>query len=732
MALKNMHNRQAILDTIVYIGSFFLFWEWLRPLEQITDTADIFIFVLYTAFCFFLSYMQLKWWIGSPLKLVGLLFILDGLFFYDPFLSKEWRIQFINEIQFNISAMMNQEWWEMTSIFRSLLFLILLWLMSYLLYYWFVVAKRVVFFVLLTFIYLTVIDTFTAYDGTYAIVRTFLISLIIVGLANFQRILMKEKIFRIPKDKYVSWIMPLVTVILLSSIIGYAAPKFSPQWPDPVPFIKSAAAGAGGEGSGSGIKKVGYGENDERLGGSFVQDETVVFHATVENGQYWKIETKDVYTGKGWVRSNDDEPFVDSTDGSIEMNDFSPVVETVSKNGELAFNPTEKLPKLAYPYGVSSVSANEPVAFYSYRQQSNEIYALNTEGDTTELIQYEVGFHEPTYSLKALREVDENADPEEVKEQYTQVPENLPERVQELALELTAEETNRYDKAKAIEDYLDSARFQYSTTGVAVPGEDEDYVDQFLFETQIGYCDNFSTSMVVLLRSLDIPARWVKGFAPGEEMDQLENGQRVYEVTNANAHSWVEVYFPEIGWVPFEPTKGFFNPTDFTSGLDLEELINNQEDKPDVPASNMEEPKEEEKEENSTAARNWSIDIDWKDVFVGASVLLIVGLILYVTRFKWLTWYKIKKYRKKADLETYVKEYKFLLALLAKKGLKLQSDQTLREFAIEVDKKLHTIEMRRLTSQYEKILYKKDPDETQWGKLTEHWETLINRILTNL
>ena len=82
-------------------------------------------------------------------------------------------------------------------------------------------------------------------------------------------------------------------------------------------------------------------------------------------------------------------------------------------------------------------------------------------------------------------------------------------------------------------------------------------MDQFLFETKIGYCDNFSTSMVVMLRSLGIPARWVKGFAPGEIV-QREDSIPVYEVTNNNAHSWVEAYFPNVGWMHFRTDNWIF------------------------------------------------------------------------------------------------------------------------------------------------------------------------------
>ena len=71
--------------------------------------------------------------------------------------------------------------------------------------------------------------------------------------------------------------------------------------------------------------------------------------------------------------------------------------------------------------------------------------------------------------------------------------------------------------------------------------------------------------MIVLLRSAGIPARWVKGYTEGTLDNTLASaeGADVYTITNDNAHSWVEVYFPGYGWIPFEPTKGFTNPYNF-------------------------------------------------------------------------------------------------------------------------------------------------------------------------
>ena len=84
------------------------------------------------------------------------------------------------------------------------------------------------------------------------------------------------------------------------------------------------------------------------------------------------------------------------------------------------------------------------------------------------------------------------------------------------------------------------------------PPVDHELVDYFLFELKKGYCDYYATSMVVLARAAGIPARLAIGYLPGT----FEPVQNAYIVTEADAHSWVEVYFPGFGWVDFEPTGG--------------------------------------------------------------------------------------------------------------------------------------------------------------------------------
>jgi hypothetical protein len=148
--------------------------------------------------------------------------------------------------------------------------------------------------------------------------------------------------------------------------------------------------------------------------------------------------------------------------------------------------------------------------------------------------------------------------PQEITEAYLQLPPNLPQKIKQLAERITDGLDNPYAKATAIEHYLRST-YTYSLDKPTLPAPNEDFVYHFLFVDQTGYCDHFSTAMVIMLRSVGIPARWVKGFAPGEVTTPSPSIQtiRTVEVRAKDAHSWAEVYFPSAGWIPFEPTPGF-------------------------------------------------------------------------------------------------------------------------------------------------------------------------------
>lgn len=731
MNVGRKRSEGFLYSLLLYGSSFLLFLEWILPLEQISDTKNITIFVIYSFYCFFVTALELKWGISILLKGIALFFILHLLYFDAAIFSVPWFDQVITEFAFNIQALLSQDWYYLTSVFRSFLFLLLVWMMSYLLYYWFVQMKRIFLFVLLTFLYLTVLDTFTLYDAGWSVVRTFIISVLVLGMTNLLREVRNGAIQMPSVRKVFLWVIPLIGLVLFAAAIGYAAPKFGPQWPDPVPFIYSANEASGEIGAFDTVKKVGYGEDDSRLGGSFLDDDTPVFVAASEEKHYWKVETKDIYTGKGWEKSADPK-YVPIKDGNIDLNTFSDSVETRELETYVALS-NMSIGKLLYPYGTKQVSHDENVEVDYFLDENSD--AIHTQFyREMDGFDYTIQYDYPSFTIEQMKSTGEN-DPEEIAEKYTQLPSELPERVGELAESITMEYDNRYDKAKAIERYFRNNGFSYHTQDVAVPGEEEDYVDQFLFDSKVGYCDNFSTSMVVLLRSIDVPARWVKGFTGGEMVKNNGEEADLYQVTNSNAHSWVEVYFPDIGWVPFEPTIGFTNLSDFETGSQFgaEQPEEGYPDEPEIPSEEEEESAFEEEETvsafNASDGNRGTLGLNWTIILGGIFILGTIALIVYHRRYHFKKRALFTKLNQHVDAIVFHEAYQFLIQLLQHKGHEKTPDSTLREFAQQIDAKYSTDEMGILTNVYERMLYRNEIDDTKTNELTKLYKNLINRIM---
>lgn len=730
--LKNS-DQPFMYNLTIYVVGFLLFCEWLLPLETITNTDDVTIFFIYAAFCFFVSFLQVQWWISMPLKLIGLAFIIDGLYIAERIFSRNWFSVVYDQLMFNIQVIQTQEWWQMTPMFRSLLFLVLLWLMSYLLFYWLVIAKRMLVFVVMTFVYVTVVDTFTIYDGKWAIVRTFILAMAALGLSSFAKEMARESIPSTWAKRIHVWMIPLIGIILFSTMAAYASPKLAPQWPDPVPYLKSATGGPGPIGNGGVVQKVGYGENDSRLGGSFIQDNTPVFEAMADGDRYWRIESKDTYTGKGWVDTLE-EPTTTYQADELRYETFTDNVESEEQVAMIQLERGANFQKLVYPYGLGTLEATPDNSRYRVHTETGEIdtYRGNSLAKINE---YVINYDYPSFEYGQLREAGNN-DPQEIKDRYLQLPDTLPSRVRNLASQIVSGEDNRYDKTKAVEQYFSNNGFEYSTTDVPVPDENQDYVDQFLFESQLGYCDNYSTSMVVLLRSEGIPARWVKGFTGGERIDSqpseyTDGVQNTYRVTSANAHSWVEVYFPEIGWVTFEPTQGFSNNTDFYTDIDTDsgdQAASNPDESEEQNMGNPQEIQDQTTNSDSSTGGATSDNLLWLYILLG--VLVIAGAILYFTRFRWRSSLLLRRFKRDGDADTYEKAYHFLLKLLDHKGVKRKPEQTLRDYARSVDRHYQTNEMRQLTNHYERFVYRNDEKDVQANKVSELWENLIKKALS--
>jgi hypothetical protein len=131
-----------------------------------------------------------------------------------------------------------------------------------------------------------------------------------------------------------------------------------------------------------------------------------------------------------------------------------------------------------------------------------------------------------------------------------QLPEELPARDRALADQITAGAHNEYDAVMAVQSWLQT-NTRYDLT---VPREPAgvDAVDHFLFDTRRGFCEHIASAMAVLLRTQGIATRIVTGYGAGERNPFTG----YYEVRYADAHAWVEVLYPRVGWVAYDPTFG--------------------------------------------------------------------------------------------------------------------------------------------------------------------------------
>ncbi|HWH58358.1 MAG TPA: DUF3488 and transglutaminase-like domain-containing protein [Terriglobales bacterium] len=132
---------------------------------------------------------------------------------------------------------------------------------------------------------------------------------------------------------------------------------------------------------------------------------------------------------------------------------------------------------------------------------------------------------------------------------YLQLPAQLDPRVRQLAKKISSDQPTAFLKASAIERYL-ASHYGYTLQLPAVAPPDP--IANFLFDRKKGHCEYFASAMVLMLRTLGIPARIINGFRGGEYNDLTGS----YIVRARDAHSWVEAHFPGYGWYTFDPTPG--------------------------------------------------------------------------------------------------------------------------------------------------------------------------------
>ena len=346
--------------------------------------------------------------------------------------------------------------------------------------------------------------------------------------------------------------LPFVAVILLFLIFVLALPLF---------LIAPRSGAAAITRSGSGPSHfVGFSEN-VALGeiGELKQDDAVVMHVRIDDDQHvndlrWRGVALDEFTGRGWRKSAESRrntKNVTSERGFFQLG-TTPGLHRLSTQ-TFFLEPLESSVLFVAPRGIAI---------------QGELPFVRVDGDGSlqsnrhefERIIYKAISDRTDPSPDQLRR-DRFRYPEEY-ERYLQLPSTLDPRISEFA-KATLIKWNvatRYDAAKAIETELQT-NFEYS---LQMSAAGPDPVSDFLFNVRAGHCEYFSTAMAVMLRTRGVATRVVNGFLPGEYNETAG----AYTVRQSDAHSWVEVYFPETNsWVTFDPTPPAGRKTAVRTGL---------------------------------------------------------------------------------------------------------------------------------------------------------------------
>lgn len=192
-----------------------------------------------------------------------------------------------------------------------------------------------------------------------------------------------------------------------------------------------------------------------------------------------------------------------------------------------------------------------------------------SQSGSTQGQSYEVIANVPRPTLEQIRQY--SAGGPDLRDETTELPQDTPQIITDLAAEVTAGAENDYDRLIAMQRWFRGGEFRYSLEAPVEDGFDgsgAEAVARFL-EQREGYCIHFASAFALMARTLHMPTRIVVGYLPGVATSDFGEGGTTYTVSSSLLHAWPEVYFDNVGWVQFEPTAGLGVPTAFSPASSL-------------------------------------------------------------------------------------------------------------------------------------------------------------------
>jgi hypothetical protein len=522
------------------------------------------------------------------------------------------------------------------------------------------------------------------------------------------------------KRKTVVRNLPVTATSLIVLILLLAMPMF---------FLLPRVGGAGlGSNQSSVSTSTGFSDS-VNLGeiGRIQQNEQVVMRVRLEKTNSkisylrWRGVALDTFDNRSWRKSrNIKEPF------ERNLKDYFQVNYTNNKDNlavqTFYIEPIDTNVLFALPRALL-IQGGFPVLFKDTED------AINFPRNNTERISYQVVSDASPPNVQNLRR--DNGAYSEDFQRYLQLPNKLDARIPQLAKQVTENLDNRYDKAKALETYLQN-NFGY-TLDLKVTG-DEPLAD-FLFNIREGHCEYFATALAVMLRTQGIATRVVNGFQPGEYNETAD----VYVVKQRNAHSWIEVYFPgEDAWIPFDATPFVGQTLETNASTGIIGTFNNyiealetfwiqyfvaydSQEQRSLLRSVKKGVSDYQTKTSSWLNRKQNELFDWwKEVrgdkgletsakAIGYGIAYLVGTVLCVILLLFLyrkinkleIWKNLLFWLKRKNEATIIEFYERMQKVLASKGLRRESHQTPLEFAFA----LKMPEAVRITEKYNRVRF---------------------------
>lgn len=630
-------------------------------------------------------------------------------------------------------------------------------------YFWFVISAWAIFEILLRFMHtvrnvlfvlgvsligLCISDSFSTFYLWTHVAWTVFAGLGWLVCLNFRQFQLKfpegwGQLRRQP----IRILFDIIFILACVLIISINMPEVSPTLTDPyTAWVNrngtSTVTGGTGDSSGTSSEGTGqsqsvtsgYGRDDSVLGGSFDFSYESVMQVDTPVKSYWRGETRLTYSGQGWIDIEDNPDSIPYSGGQLLHASKASKVETREVEQIFTMQSDRKYPVLFGAYEMSEVNLQddrEGIAQMLWNSQDAQLYWHGYSGDQRQIDYphtYKVVSEIPVIPVAELaKQSYERLYPSAVPSQYLQLPSDLPNRVTALAEEISRNGTTPYEKVTLMTDYL-RQNYRYNNRPNLALKQSDDFVESFLFEIKEGYCDYFSTALIVMARSQGIPARWVKGFAPGMLSNAgVRDGETktLYQVSNADAHSWVEVYFgEEYGWVSFEATPGFTSP-------ELTATENNQDQQQEPEEEQEQQVEQEQKPQSNSEQSTWLNSTMVKIIAVTAIAIIILWVIL---RFRESIYYAFLGMRKGHALsfgDKTVHDVMTMVKRLKRKGYEWNESQTLRE-AFDAWIKVSPIAEQKLMlilQKFEKANYSPERITEQEWKLIQ---SLVSQVVKEM